>query len=264
MKTYKNLGQELSEADMREYVESYYARVFSKSNDRHVQMQELFPEKDEVRDVLDFGCGMGGISKLFADVYDTQVRGIDISENELDKAKLVFGDDERITFQLLEEFEFPEEGFDLVFSAMVAEHVHNPGLFLARINRMLRDGKYLIVGIPNVGSLSRFTLSLLFSRERARKHSREMIEKYDKAHHHINAWDTIHFTNLAASCGFELVDFLPTEGIPLPWCGLLRKVPVLKWVPEWIKWRVPLFGRWSYSTFYLFKKRRFVDISPYA
>lgn len=46
--------------------------------------------------------------------------------------------------------------------------------------------------------------------------SKEMLSNYDKGMHHINAWDSVYFVTLLASCGFEMIDYLPTEGVAIP------------------------------------------------
>lgn len=50
-----------SELEIKQIVENYYKSCFSTKNDRHVQMQKLFPSTlNKNSNILDYGCGMGG------------------------------------------------------------------------------------------------------------------------------------------------------------------------------------------------------------
>lgn len=67
MKMFSHNGQLFNETEMKRFIHAYYNGIFDDKNDRHYQMQKLFPaslDTDSV--VLDYGCGMGGISNLFA------------------------------------------------------------------------------------------------------------------------------------------------------------------------------------------------------
>ena len=248
-------GSYYCEQEMKRVVREYYATVFSLSGDRHVKMQNLFPaDLNQDSNILDYGCGMGGVSQLFADRYGCRVDGVEISENELQKAKIAFGENEKIDFMLLHEFTFPKERYDLVFSSQVIEHVHNPGNYLSKINYMLKDDGYLLIGLPNIVNLNYLINLLFFSKKRMHKHAKNMEENYNKASNHINGWDPVHFITLAASCGYSLVDYLPTEGTPVS--DVLRKVP---FIGKYL-YRVPLQTRLSYTMFFLFKKAKYVEI----
>ena len=247
-------GEYYSESEIKEIVENYYLSVFSKKNDRHMQMQKLFPKDlNSSSNILDYGCGMGGVSQLFYDKYACQVDGVEISDNELKKAKITFGI-ENINFLLLNEFKFPKENYDLVFSSQVIEHVHNPGNYLSKINNMLKDDGYLLIGLPNIVNFNYLINLMFYSQKRAKKHSKYFIENYHKANNHINGWDPLHFITLLASCGFELVEYLPTEGTPISM--LLQRIPIIgKYI-----YNLPFTTRVSYTMFFLVKKVKKVEI----
>ncbi|QCT99170.1 class I SAM-dependent methyltransferase [Campylobacter hyointestinalis subsp. hyointestinalis] len=113
----------------------------------------------------------GGVSKLFFDRYGCNVDGVDISENELKKARIAFGFNNKINFLLLKNFTFPRQAYDLVFSSQVIEHVHNPGNYLSNINDMLKDDGYLLIGLPNI-------VNIKFMPILAKKSSKS-FKKYD-------------------------------------------------------------------------------------
>lgn len=250
-----HLGNYYTEDEIKDIVTEYYKSVFKKKKDRHVQMQKLFPNNlTQNSKILDYGCGMGGVSQLFNEHYHCQVDGVEISDNELRKAKITFGENESLNFLLLDEFDFPKKNYDLIFSSQVIEHVHNPGNYLSKINSMLKDDGYLLIGLPNILNFNYLINLTFFSQSRALKHSRNMINNYNKATNHINGWDPLHFITLNASCGFELVEYLPTEGTPLT--NILNKIPL---VGKFI-YHLPFTTRLSYTMFFLFKKTKNIHI----
>ncbi|MGV2989253.1 class I SAM-dependent methyltransferase [Vibrio sp. E150_011] len=242
----------------REVLE-YYKKVFSNGSDRHNQMQKLFPDTlADKGNILDYGCGWGGISDLFVKKYNANVDAVDISKEDLELAKNIFHSD-NINFIHLENFDFPIKKYDLIFSSQVIEHVHNPGNYLNNISNMLKDDSYLLIGLPNGCNVNIFLNQVFMTKSRLIKHSQKMLAHYDKAHDHINMWDMGHFTTLVASCGFEVVDYLPTEGTPV--FNQLLKIP---FIGKYL-YRIPfLKTNMSYTMFFLLKKKRDVFISNNA
>lgn len=251
-------GKYFSELEIKNIVYEYYKNVFSQKIDRHVQMQMLFPDDlNSNSKILDYGCGMGGVCQLFYDKYNCCIDGVEISENELKKAKIAFGMNRNINFILLDNFLFPEKKYDLVFSSQVIEHVHNVGNYLSKINSMLRNNGYLLIGLPNIVNINYLVNLIFFSQKRALKHSQKVIDSYDKAHHHINGWDPLHFITLNASCGFELIKYIPTEGTPIS--SFLSAIPFFgKYI-----YNLPFTTRLSYTMFFLFRKIKDVKIEQY-
>lgn len=251
-----HLGQYYSEDEIKSIVQNYYKSVYANKRDRHNRFHELFPsDLDKDSKILDYGCGMGGVTKLFHDKYGCEVDGIELSENELTKAKVTFGDIAGINFKLTQDFEFPEANYDLVFSSQVIEHVHNPGIYLSGINKMLKADGYLLISLPNIVNLNYLTNLMFFNKARARKRSRGILEKYNKGQDHINGWDPLHFITLCASCGYELVDLKHIEGTPVS--QFLRRTPLIgKYI-----YILPFSSRLSYTMYFLFKKERFVEIA---
>ncbi|MGB2551767.1 class I SAM-dependent methyltransferase [Campylobacter sp. MOP51] len=162
-------GKYYNDTEMKEIVLDYYRCVFSDKFGRHVQMQKIMPStlsSDAV--ILDYGCGMGGISSMFYDKYKCRVDAVDISDNELRKAKAAFGDNKKINFKNLAEFDFPDEYYDLIFSSQVIEHVHNCGNYLYKINKMLKKDGLLIIGLPNIVNLNYLIQLMFFSAKKAK------------------------------------------------------------------------------------------------
>jgi len=250
-----HLGKYYTSEEIKVIVQEYYASVFRRKGDRHISMQKLFPKDlDKNSHILDYGCGMGGVSQLFYEKYQCQVDGVEISENELKKAKNAFAENKKLNFLLLNEFEFPEKHYDLIFSSQVIEHVHNAGNYLSKINYMLKDDAYLLIGLPNIVNFNYLINLMFFSPKRMRKHANNMSKGYNKASNHINGWDPLHFITLVTSCGFEFVDYLPTEGTPIT--NIFNKIPIIgKYL-----YRIPLQTRLSYTMFFIFRKKKYIQI----
>ncbi|MDD9155981.1 class I SAM-dependent methyltransferase [Aliivibrio sp. S4TY2] len=232
----------------------HYEKVFSDKYGRHYQMQEIFPELLKDSKVLDYGCGWGGVSSLFVTKYGASVDAVDLCQDSLDLASKV-NYHANINYVHLKNFKFPSLEYDLIFSSQVIEHVHNPGTYLNNINKMLKDEGKLVIGLPNGCNFNLFLEQFFMSKERIIKRSQQKINNYNKGMDHINSWDIQHFITLCASCGFKVVDFIPTEGTPL--FNQFRKIPLIGNYIYRLKW---LKTRMSYTMFFLLEKEKQVDI----
>lgn len=107
--------------------------------------------------VLDYGCGVGRLSKAMIDQYDCKVFGKDISERMLDISKEYVNSRNYICGT-----EIPLDlKFDLVFSVLVLQHAERPEYDIQKIRHHLKDNgcfillneKYRLVpkGIDNNG-----------------------------------------------------------------------------------------------------------------
>jgi SAM-dependent methyltransferase len=258
MNKIKHQGVYYTELEIKDVVNEYYEKVFSDNRNRHVRMQELFPsDLGPNSKILDYGCGMGGVTNLFNYKYNCLVDGVDISTNELDKAKIAFGDNENLNFKILNEFSFPDDYYDLIFSSQVIEHVHNPGNYLSKINSMLKCNGYMLIGLPNIVNLNYLINLMFYSKKRAVKRSKNILKNYNKASDHINGWDPLHFITLLASCGFEVIEYLPTEGTPIS--QFLKPIP---FIGKYI-YKLPFTSNMSYTMFFLVRKVRKSNISNY-
>ncbi|MER7587883.1 class I SAM-dependent methyltransferase [Micromonospora sp. NPDC127501] len=102
--------------------------------------------------VLDFGCGVGRLSQALAPHAD-EVVGVDIAPTMLEAARRLNRSAENIRFVLNDApdlSQFPDGHFDLVYSALVLQHLPRPAIdhYLAEFLRVLRPGGTAIVGFP--------------------------------------------------------------------------------------------------------------------
>lgn len=99
-------------------------------------------EQDLIRGdahVLDFGCGMGRLSKALIDTLGCRVTGVDLSENMLYFAKR-YVDNPRFMVQRT-----PEGIFDVALAVLVLQHVEHPEREIACLARSLAVGGKLVV-----------------------------------------------------------------------------------------------------------------------
>ena len=98
---------------------------------------------------LDIGCGEGYVL-ADARARGWEVFGLDIQDNRRDLARI-----DEISFFAGNIFQaaYPDNYFDAVYFDSVLEHLTDPVSHIKEINRILRDGGTLYVGIPNENSL---------------------------------------------------------------------------------------------------------------
>jgi ubiquinone/menaquinone biosynthesis C-methylase UbiE len=88
--------------------------------------------------ILDFGCGMGRVTQGFATFF-TRVDGLDVSREMVERARACNEVGDRVQFHVnhAERLPFEDGVFDVVYSALVLQHVPRP-LTLAYIREFLR------------------------------------------------------------------------------------------------------------------------------
>lgn len=110
------------------------------------------------RDALEFGCGVGRVTRALAKRYDRAV-GIDISTEMLERARELNAGVEDLEFVHNSEPDLAVLGdrqFDLVYSRHVLQHLPGPELahgYLKEMVRVLRPGGLLLVHVPIAISL---------------------------------------------------------------------------------------------------------------
>ena len=107
------------------------------------------------KDVLEIGCGHGGISCYLASVGAKSVIGIDINERNLEFAEKLKKSrfDQSGTFQIPLKFmfqnatntDFGDESFDIIFAPNSFEHFDDPAAVMKESFRILRSEGILVV-----------------------------------------------------------------------------------------------------------------------
>ena len=135
----------MTEAQFKEGVR-YSEDNFQNDNAPHLKIdKQLIREKFDLegKRILDFGCGMGGMSLWYATNWDCSVYALDIDKHHIEVAehiKAKHGVD-NVTFSrrnILEDHLKEGEEFDYVFLNDVAEHIDYP--ILTEIFKQLKKG----------------------------------------------------------------------------------------------------------------------------
>lgn len=105
---------------------------------------------EPVGDVLDAGCGVGGISISVAGQAGCRVTGITLNEEHVTLAHQFSrqaGMNDRTRFEVMDfcQTSFPDASFDAVIACESSCHAHPKTAFLGEMNRILKPGGRLII-----------------------------------------------------------------------------------------------------------------------
>jgi len=99
-----------------------------------------------ISNVLEIGCGTGSVAAFLAEKYGMNVLGTDFDPEEVDIARALYGETDRLRFRVEDAacMSFPDNRFDLVISQNVFHHVPNWPQVVREVRRVLRPNGYFI------------------------------------------------------------------------------------------------------------------------
>jgi 2-polyprenyl-3-methyl-5-hydroxy-6-metoxy-1,4-benzoquinol methylase len=117
---------------------------------------------NNTRKLLDVGCKDGERTLKYIDTLNlnkSNVTGIDIDEKALNKSKRYFKV-KKVDIET-EKVPFPKEYFDIIIINQVLEHIKNFHFVMAEIDRVLKKGGSVLIGIPNLAGFHNRLLLLI-------------------------------------------------------------------------------------------------------
>lgn len=99
--------------------------------------------------VLDLGCGLGGATRMIADMFDCYVTGVDITPEFIRTAELLsdlvgLSGNTRFLIADALQLPFPEKSFDVVWTQHVQMNIERKEKYCGEIKRILNPGGSLI------------------------------------------------------------------------------------------------------------------------
>ncbi|MBV9867587.1 MAG: class I SAM-dependent methyltransferase [Abitibacteriaceae bacterium] len=145
--------------------------------------RKLLQEATEILDgqkgkLLDIGCGRGE-SLVAARDLGWQAEGVEPSEDFVAYGRENF--EVEVHQGLIENINYPDASFDVVFLSAVLEHVYNPLELLIECRRLLRPGGLLFLDVPNEAGLF-FTMGRLYHRLRGRAWTLNLSPTFEPYH----------------------------------------------------------------------------------
>jgi len=167
-------------------------------------LRRIAPDTPQTR-ALDFGCGVGRITRALADHFD-EVVGVDAAPSMIDRARTLHADDQRCRFVLNHTANlrvFPSASFSVVYSRIVLQHIRPVYIerYVPEFIRVLSPGGVLMFQLPEAGTPEAFENAPVAGG--LKRHVPRAL---------VVLWRRLKFRRLAANAGTAIEMF----GIPRP------------------------------------------------
>ena len=167
--------------------------VASKSLDLRMPIFEKI-YKQKIQKVLEVGCGPATAYSWFND------RNIDWIGAEVDKIALRHAQKLNLPVSKINVSDFKEQ-FDLVYFHQVLEHVMDPIDFLLEINRSLKPGGIIAIGVPNNNGFT-----AIFRRLFKKKYPLDY--GFIQIPYHLRAYNKKSIKNVMEKTGFQVCSLM--------------------------------------------------------
>lgn len=173
----------------KEYVEN--ENLFRNIFQKRFYILKRFVNKGRV---LDIGCSNGVFLDLFKE-NGFETWGVEPSKNGL----IAKARGHNVIASYFDKATLPKNYFDVVVSNHTLEHVNNPGLFLKKVNQILKSNGIVFVDVPNAGGLGSKLMG---------KNWPYLLPK-----EHVSQFNRKSLTNVFIQAGFKILYFETRSGI---------------------------------------------------
>jgi len=233
---------------------------------RNLEWKAIREKIPEGSDFLDIGCGKGHSMSLALIDRKCRCTGVDPYPDAAGALPELIeeGSAFRIIEGWAEKLPFPDNSFDVVYSSHMLEHTSDYHLSLAEMNRVVRPGGVVIIGVPTASMVvvrivttaifctHRYFIELLFwpFRDSAFKQSHPLKAMILPMSHGKADYTVL----------YDLFDYRVNS-----WAERVRNrldlneviLPGLYPFPDYSQWFKPLRGgTWSSSAFFIARKKR--------
>jgi len=169
-------------------------------------------DSTETPRILDIGCCTGKALKLFSNVKDLELHGIDIRDEGVEGIEFRECNLEK------DSIPYPDNYFDYIYSKSVLEHVFNTDNFLSETMRVLKPGGTVVLLTPDWVSC--------------------MNEFWDD-YTHVKPFSRKSLRDALMITGFDEVECEFFYQLPFVWrASWLRVVPhLISYLPNFLKWK---------------------------
>lgn len=167
---------------------------------RHKKALSWLKKCDNVRKLLDVGCGSGLFLEQAKELLpDCKLYGIELNEMYVTDARSKGF--EVLSFDVTQQWPFDDGKFDLIHCSAVIEHLFDYKKFFSEGNRCLKPGGTLILSCPNVASIQG-RLELLMGN----------VPVWYRNFEHIRMWTKKYLVKILHDYGFKMVLFAGVHG----------------------------------------------------
>ncbi|MBI4994133.1 class I SAM-dependent methyltransferase [Candidatus Peregrinibacteria bacterium] len=124
------------------------------------EFMEAIKEFNNLKSVLEIGCGDGHFIKLMKKSYqDTRVVGLELNRKTVEKNRAHGFEVSEQTIESFADEKVNHEAFDAVCSFQVLEHVPNPRAFIESSLKCLKKGGFLFISVPNRDGFTQYLVN---------------------------------------------------------------------------------------------------------